>query len=81
MLTFESSLLTYCSAPQSNPHNPLPARWVIEQRNDYDLKHRGRQTSLTQFREAKLDAIGFTWFVEDTPDAEAVFSAVRPEES
>jgi hypothetical protein len=70
-----------CNVPQSNPHNPLLARWVSEQRNDYDLKRRGRQTSLTPLREAKLDAIGFTWFVEDTPAAEAVFSAVRPEET
>jgi hypothetical protein len=48
---------------------------VNEQRNVYDLKRRGAKTSLTPLREAKLDAIGFTWFVgstkeEDTPPME-----------
>jgi hypothetical protein len=60
---------------------------VSEQRNIYDLKRRGRQTSLTPLREAKLDAIGFTWLAgltieEDTPPVEEVCSsAVRPEEA
>jgi hypothetical protein len=72
------------NAPPCYPRNPLLARWVKEQRNDYDLKRRGGQTSLTPLREAKLDAIGFTWFVgsteEDAP-VECVYSAsFRPEE-
>jgi hypothetical protein len=57
---------------------------VSEQRKDYDLKRRGRQTPLTPLREAKLDAIKFTWFVggtaEDVP-AEGASSAVRSEEA
>jgi hypothetical protein len=72
------------NVPPCYPCKPLLARWVIEQRNLYDLKRRGRQTSLTPLREAKLDAIGFTWFVggteEDAPAAEGVSSGVRPEE-
>jgi hypothetical protein len=59
---------------------------VSEQRNGCELKRRGEQTSLTPLREAKLDAIGFTWFVGGTDDAsgaEGVLStsAVRPEEA
>ena len=43
------------------------------------------QTSLTLLHKAKLDAIGFTWFVgrtteDNTPVADCVSSAVRPEE-
>jgi hypothetical protein len=73
------------NVPQCYPLNSLLARWVSEQRNDYDLNSRGEQTSLTPLREAKLDAIGFTWIVggteEETP-AECVSSAsVRPEEA
>jgi hypothetical protein len=73
------------NVPQCYPRNPLLARWVSEQRNIYDLKRCGEQTSLTPLREAKLDAIGFPWFVggteEDAP-AECVSSAsVRSEEA
>jgi hypothetical protein len=63
----------------------LLARWVSEQRNDYDLKRRGEQTTLTPWREAKLDAIGFSWFVGGTEEeypAESVLStsaSVGPE--
>jgi hypothetical protein len=90
---FFRELLSYLQAhgdhsvPQGYPRNPLLARWVNEQRNDYDLKLRGEQTSLTPLREAKLDAIGFTWFVrgtikEDTPPGGGVCSsAVQPEEA
>jgi hypothetical protein len=71
------------NVPPCYPCNPLLSRWVNEQRTDYDLARRGEQTLLTPLREAKLDAIGFTWFVrgaeEDTPP-EGVSSAVRPEE-
>ena len=85
-------LLAYLQAhgdsnvPQGDPHNPILARWVSEQRNDYDLKRRGEQTSLTPLREAKLDAIGFTWFVggstkEDAYAEGVSSSAVWPEES
>jgi hypothetical protein len=77
---------------QYYPLNPLLAGWVSEQRNDYDLQGRGEQTSLTPLREAKLDAIGFTWFVDgdgsssstrrDAPAEDVVSSAVvRPEEA
>jgi hypothetical protein len=66
------------NVPQCYPHNPLLTRWVSKQRNEFDLKHRGEQTSLTPLREAKLDAIGFTWIVggteEDAP-LECVSSA------
>jgi hypothetical protein len=69
------------NAPQPHPRNPLLARWVSEQRHDYDLKRRGEQTALTPLREAKLDAIGFTWFVGgDTEDA-CLSSAILSEES
>jgi hypothetical protein len=47
---------------------------VSEQPNDYDLKRRGEQTSLTPLREAKLDAVGFTWFVPCVATAEEVKS-------
>ena len=72
---------------QCYPRNPLLTIWVREQRNDYYLKRRGEPTSLTPAREAKLDAIGFTWFVargstKDAPEAgDVVSSAVRPEEA
>ena len=69
------------NTPQPHPHNPLLARWVSEQRNDYDLKRRGEQTALTPLREAKLDAIGFTWFVGGGSKDARVSSAVRPEEA
>jgi hypothetical protein len=72
------------NVPQCYPCNPLLARWVSEQRNDYDLKVCGEQTSLTPLREAKLDAIGFPWAVGGTEEdpAEGVYSsAVRPEET
>jgi hypothetical protein len=49
---------------QYYPRNLLLTEWVSEQRNDYDLQGRGKQTSLTSLREAKLDAIGFAWFVD-----------------
>jgi hypothetical protein len=41
---------------------------MSEQRNAYDLKRRHEQTSLTPLREAKLDAIGFTWTVGGTEE-------------
>jgi hypothetical protein len=80
---------------QYYPLNPLLAGWVSEQRNDYDLQGRGEQTSLTPLREAKLNAIGFTWFVDgdgsssssssssDAPAQDVVSSSsvVRPEEA
>jgi hypothetical protein len=74
------------NVPKCYPRNPLLARWVSEQRNTYDLKRRGEKNSLTPLREAKLDAIGFTWFVggteEETPPMEGVSSAsARPEEA
>jgi hypothetical protein len=70
------------NVPQGYPRNPLLVRWVREQRNAYALKRRGEQTSsLTPLREAKLDAIGFSWFVgvteEDYP-AEGVLSTSAP---
>jgi glycerol-3-phosphate cytidylyltransferase-like family protein len=73
------------NVPQCYPRTPLLAIWVSEQRNEYDLKRRGEQTSLTPMREANLDAIGFTWIFggteEDAP-LECVSSSatVRPEE-
>jgi hypothetical protein len=72
-----------CNVPQGDPRNPLLTRWVSEQRNDYDLQRRGEQTSLTPLREAKLDAIGFTWFVRGTAEnapADGVCCAVKREE-
>jgi hypothetical protein len=75
------------NVPKCYPRNPLLARWVSDQRNEYDLKRRGEKTSLTPLREAKLDAIGFTWLLggtikEETPPVEeACFSVVRPEEA
>jgi hypothetical protein len=51
---------------------------VNEQRNEYTLKRRSEQTSLTPLREAKVDAIGFNWFVGGT---EGVSSGVEPEEA
>jgi hypothetical protein len=74
------------NVPQCYPHNPLLARWVSKQRNAYDLKRRGEQTSLTPLREANLDAIGFAWIVggteQDAPTEECVSSAsVRSEEA
>jgi hypothetical protein len=73
-------------ATQRYPFNPLLARWVSEQRDDYDLKCCGRQTPLTPLREAKLDAIGFSWFVrrptiEDAPVEGVSSASVRPEEA
>jgi hypothetical protein len=73
------------NVPPCYPRNPLLASWVSERRNDYDLKRRGgEQTSLTPLREAKLDAIGFTWIFGGTEEdalVEVVSSAsVRPEE-
>jgi hypothetical protein len=72
------------NVPPRYPHKTLLAIWVSEQRNYHDLKHRGEQTSLTPLREAKLDAIGFTWIVggtEEEPPMECVSSAtVRPDE-
>jgi hypothetical protein len=61
---------------------------MSEQRNEYGLKRRGEQTSLTPLREAKLDAIGFTWMVfggtEEDVLVECVSSSasgiLRPEE-
>ena len=76
-----------CDVPQGDSRNPLLARWVGEQRNDYDLKRREEETSLTPLREAKLDAIGFTWFVagntkEDAPvEGVSSSSTVRPVET
>jgi hypothetical protein len=74
------------NVPKCYPRNPLLASWVSEQRNEYDLKCRAEQTSLTPLREAKLDAIGFTWIVGDTEEdapMECVSSAasIEPEEA
>jgi hypothetical protein len=63
---------------QCHPRNPLLASWVTEQRNEYELRRRAKQTSMTPLREAKLDAIGFTWIVggteEEAPPVECVSS-------
>jgi hypothetical protein len=73
------------NVPSCYPCNPLLARWVNEQRNDYGPKRRAEQTSLTLLRKAKLDAIGFNWFVggteEDTTGVEGVSNGVQPEEA
>jgi hypothetical protein len=83
-------LLAYLQAngdfnvPPCYPRNPLLASWVNKQRNDYDLKRHCEKTPLTPLREAKLDAIGFNWFVrgieEDVHAAKGVSIGVRPEE-
>jgi hypothetical protein len=78
-----------CNVPECYPHNPLLGRWVSEQRNAYGPKRRCEQTSLTPLREAKLDAIGFAWFVDGgsisskyAPPEDVVSSAVvRPGEA
>jgi hypothetical protein len=51
-------------SPKCYPRNSLLARWVNKQRISYELRRRGEKTSLTPLREAKLDAIGFTWVFE-----------------
>jgi hypothetical protein len=56
------------NVPLWYPRNPLLASWVSEQRNDYYLTRRGEQTTLTPLREAKLDAIGFSWIVGGTEE-------------
>jgi hypothetical protein len=82
-----------CNVPQCYPHNPLLPRWVSEQHNDYDLKQHGELTSLMPLHEAKLDAIGFTWFLNGGGSSSSISSKyalvedvvssaiIRPEEA
>jgi hypothetical protein len=72
------------NVPQYYPLSPLLFRWVSDQREEYDLKRRGKQTSMTPLREAKLDAIGFTWIAggteKDAPVECVSSGSVRPQD-
>jgi hypothetical protein len=50
-----------CNVPQSYPPDKPFGRWVMKQRCQHSLKLRGEKSQLTDEREAKLNAIGFSW--------------------
>ena len=51
----------HCKVPQFYRANQPLANWVKNQRNSYKVKQRGKRSSLTDEREAALNAIGFNW--------------------
>ena len=51
----------HCMVPGGYPSNEPLGKWVLTQRKEYRKKQLGRKSSLTNEREAALDAIGFVW--------------------
>lgn len=51
----------HCFVPHSYAENPALAQWVKRQRYQYKLKQDGRHTTLTEQRQAQLEAMGFVW--------------------
>ena len=47
-----------CKVPQSS--GPL-GTWVTNREQEYQKKHRGEKSTLSDDRERKLNDIGFTW--------------------
>ena len=50
-----------CNVPQSYPPDMPFGRWVMKQRCQQSLKLRAEKSQLTDEREAKLTALGFSW--------------------
>jgi hypothetical protein len=51
----------HCLVPHNFAENPPLAQWVKRQRYQHKLKQLKRHSTLTDEREAKLDAMGFSW--------------------
>jgi hypothetical protein len=51
----------HCLVPHDFSENPPLAQWVKRQRYQYKLKQEKRHSTLTDEREAKLEAMGFIW--------------------
>jgi hypothetical protein len=68
-----------CTVPQRYPPNPSLGKWVDNQRIAYAQKKRGKINLMTAEREAKLDAIGFTWNFRQQQGKQTIWAAVAPE--
>eukprot|EP00934_Nitzschia_sp_Nitz4_P003798 Nitzschia sp. Nitz4//scaffold202_size38995//33164//34081//NITZ4_007636-RA/size38995-augustus-gene-0.52-mRNA-1//1//CDS//3329541396//3788//frame0 len=51
----------HCLVPHNFKDNPSLSQWVKRQRYQYKLKQEGKHTTLTDERQALLDALGFVW--------------------
>lgn len=51
--------------PQYWKEDPGLNRWVNEQRKTYMMRRMGRPSGMTDERQAKLEAIGFEWSIQD----------------
>ena len=59
-----------CKVPQHYKPNRSLGKWVAKQREQYKLRLKGLHSFLTPYREEKLNAIGFSWFVRSALDSE-----------
>ena len=50
-----------CNVPKGWSENPQLALWVQNQRSQYRLYQKGKKSSMTEERIAKLESIGFEW--------------------
>ncbi|KAG7355190.1 helicase domain protein [Nitzschia inconspicua] len=53
----------HCHVPIKYKDNILLSRWIKRQRYQWKLKQEGRQSSLTDARQVKLEKLGFLWDV------------------
>ncbi|KAG7340142.1 helicase domain protein [Nitzschia inconspicua] len=53
----------HCHVPINYKDNPLLSRWIKRQRYQWKLKEEGKQSSLTDARQIKLEELGFLWDV------------------
>jgi hypothetical protein len=51
----------HCLVPHNFAENPSLAQWVKRQRYQYKLKEERKHSTLTEERQAKLDAMAFIW--------------------
>jgi hypothetical protein len=51
----------HCLVPHNYEHSPALAQWVKRQRHQYKLKDQGRQSTLSDQRQAALTQLGFVW--------------------
>lgn len=51
----------HCSVPHSYNEDPALSRWAKRQRYQYNLKIQDKESTLSEDRQQKLEAVGFVW--------------------
>ena len=51
----------HCNVPKNYGPNKQLGTWVNKQRQNYQLRNKGKKSSMTEERIAKLNEVGFKW--------------------